>query len=84
MNEAVQFERIDLMSLPPFEMSVELEQSLCELSIVRDGRPFTHQTLEALRCFLHKTSAAIIANRATAAINCRVLPLLSIKLPLTR
>jgi hypothetical protein len=53
MNQVVQIYGGDFATLPPFELRPKLAESISELSIVSDGRPFSNQPLQGLRRIRH-------------------------------
>ena len=53
MHKIVELERIDFATFPTIELDAKLTQSLAQFAIMRDPRPFSNQTFDPFRDFLH-------------------------------
>jgi hypothetical protein len=53
VHEIVEFEHIDITAFPTIELHARLTQGFAQFAIVRDPRPFSNETLDPFRDFLH-------------------------------
>jgi hypothetical protein len=56
MNQVVEICGRDFTVLPAVELRPKFEESMAELSLVSDGRPFSNQSFHGLRRILHRSS----------------------------
>jgi len=56
MNQIVEIRSGDFAALPSVEVRPKSEESLSELPIVSDGRPFSNQAFQVLRRIRHRSS----------------------------
>ena len=57
MNQVVEICGCDFSALPPVELRPKFKESMAELSIVSDGRPFSNETFHGFRRIFHRSSA---------------------------
>jgi hypothetical protein len=62
MNQVVEVGGCDFAVLPPVELRPEIEESLSQLSIVSDGRPFSNQTFQCFRSVPHRELGSRLPN----------------------
>ena len=53
VHEIVEFGRVDIATFPTIELDAKLTQGFAQFSIMRDSRPFSNETLDSIRDFLH-------------------------------
>ena len=53
VQEMVEFERVDIATFPTIELDAKLTQGFAQFAIMRDSRPFSNETLDSFRDFLH-------------------------------
>ena len=53
VHEIVELERIDIATFPTIELDAKLTQGFAQFAIMRDPRPFSNETLDPFRDFLH-------------------------------
>ncbi len=53
MHKIIELKRIDFATSPTIELDAKFTQSLAQFAIMRNPRPFSNQTFDPLRDFLH-------------------------------
>ncbi len=62
MDQIVEVGGGDVAPLPSFEMRPEIEESLAQLAVVGDGRPFSNKAFQSLRSVLHQQFVVCLPN----------------------